>query len=247
MTSLCLAGWASQLQAQSSLTRRNVIIFVADGLREGSVTAQTAPTMIRIRNNGVFFSNSHSLFPTFTTANASAIATGHQLGDTGDFSNTIFSGYPVYDTGNFGQPPGTVTPFIENNLILSDLNDHFRGNYLDEVALMAIARLQGYNTASIGKVGPVAIQDVTQIAPVNKVIPTPNTVLLMMELAQLRASPFQAKSSQRSLRSLFLCRPRLGLTGAPVQPNVTTATPATTQPSARHRPMGRSSNTLLTP
>lgn len=172
---LTLAG---SVAAQSSNSPRNIIIFVADGLRNGSVNAQTAPTMISIRNNGVYFANSHSLFPTFTTANASAIATGHQLGDTGDFSNTIASGFPVYNTGNFGLLPGTQTPFVENNLILSDLNDHFYGNYLNETALMALARLNGYNTASVGKVGPVAIQDVSQISPVQKAFPTPNTVFV---------------------------------------------------------------------
>ncbi len=165
-----------QLHAQPS--SRNVIVFVADGLRNGSVNAQTAPTMLSIRNNGVYFSNSHSLFPTFTTANASAIATGHQLGDTGDFSNTIASGFPVYNTGNFGLLPGTQTPFIENDLILSDLDDHFNGNVLNEVQLMGIARRNGYNTASVGKVGPVAIQDVTQIAATGKTIPLTNTVFI---------------------------------------------------------------------
>ena len=51
--------------------------------------------MAEVRDKGVNFKNSHSLFPTFTTANASAMATGHYLGDTGDFSNTIYTGYPV--------------------------------------------------------------------------------------------------------------------------------------------------------
>ncbi|HUN97832.1 MAG TPA: alkaline phosphatase family protein, partial [Bradyrhizobium sp.] len=70
-------------------TPHNVILFVPDGLRGRIVTPQTAPTMAAIRDKGVNFKNSHSLFPTFTTANASAMATGHLLGDTGDFSNTI--------------------------------------------------------------------------------------------------------------------------------------------------------------
>ena len=51
--------------------------------------------MAEVRDKGVNFKNSHSLFPTFTTANASGLATGHYLGDTGDFSNTIYTGYPV--------------------------------------------------------------------------------------------------------------------------------------------------------
>ena len=39
------------------------------------------------------FTNSHSLYPTVTTVNASAIATGHYIGDTGDFGNTLYVGH----------------------------------------------------------------------------------------------------------------------------------------------------------
>src|SRR4051795_11086010 len=74
-------------------TPRNLILFVPDGLRGQIVSPQTAPAMADVRDKGVNFKNSHSLFPTFTTANASAMATGHYLGDTGDFSNTIYTGY----------------------------------------------------------------------------------------------------------------------------------------------------------
>ena len=88
---------------------RNLILFVPDGLRGRIVTPQTAPAMAEVRDKGVNFKNSHSLFPTFTTANASAMATGHYLGDTGDFSNTIYTGYPVEAAG------GTVTPFLESD------------------------------------------------------------------------------------------------------------------------------------
>lgn len=57
----------------------NIILFVPDGLRAAIVDSKTAPTLARLREEGVSFSNSHSLFPTFTTANASAFATGHGL------------------------------------------------------------------------------------------------------------------------------------------------------------------------
>jgi predicted AlkP superfamily pyrophosphatase or phosphodiesterase len=73
----------------------NLILFVPDGLRSQIVDRSTAPTLARLRDDGVDFKNSHSLFPTFTTANASAFATGHRLGDTGDFSNTIYTGFPI--------------------------------------------------------------------------------------------------------------------------------------------------------
>ncbi len=138
----------------SAAHHRNVIIFVADGLRPGSVNPADAPTLTSLRKLGVNFSNSHAIFPTFTTPNAAAIATGHYPGDTGDFSNTVYSGYPVFG--------GTTTPFLENNGILSDVDEHFGGNFLDESTLLATARQAGYNTAAVGKVGPALIQDVTQ-------------------------------------------------------------------------------------
>lgn len=175
---LLLSAASIGLFGQTASRGRNVIIFVADGMRAGSVNTQNAPSLLSIRNKGVFFANSHALFPTFTTANGSAIATGHQLGDTGDFSNTLFSGFPIFNTGNFGLLAGTQTPFVENDQILADLDDHFQNNYLNEVALMALARLHGYNTAAVGKLGPVAIQDVSQIAPTAKAFPETNTVFV---------------------------------------------------------------------
>ena len=84
---------------------RNVISSLPTGCVPDRLMTD-APTMLSIRQGGVYFANSHSLFPTFTTPNASAIATGHYLGDTGDFSNTIYIGYPVFNTGNFGKAAG---------------------------------------------------------------------------------------------------------------------------------------------
>ncbi len=144
--------------------RRNLIIFVADGLRRGSVNPQDTPAMWAIRTQGVDFPDSHSLFPTFTTANASAIATGHGVGDTGDFSNTIWTGFAKFDTHNFDQPAGTPVPFLEDDQLISDLDAHYGGNYLGTETLLALARQQGYQTAAVGKVGPTAIQDSAAIA-----------------------------------------------------------------------------------
>src|SRR5271163_5323043 len=106
MFSSILATAAALAQAPTPQPH-NVVLFVADGLRSRMVDDTTAPTMAAIARDGVSLRNSHSLFPTFTTANASGMATGHALGDTGDFSNVIYVGYPVAPVG------GTVTPFIE--------------------------------------------------------------------------------------------------------------------------------------
>src|SRR5690242_12791521 len=136
-------------------TPRNIILFVPDGMRALKVTPETAPAMAAIRDKGVNFKNSHSLFPTFTTANASAMATGHYLGDTGDFSNTIYTGYPV------GPMDGTVTPFLEINPVILDADEHFGGDYLNAETVLKMARARGFSTAAIGKVGPTLIFDHT--------------------------------------------------------------------------------------
>lgn len=157
---------------------RNAIIFVADGLRHGSVNAQDTPALYKLRTEGVHFENSYSLFPTFTTANASAIATGHRLGDTGDYSNGLYVGFQMFDIGNFNHGPGTTIPFIENDEVLADLNSHFNGNYLSEQTLLEAARLSGFNTAAIGKLGPAAIQAISSITPQGEKFPVPDTVII---------------------------------------------------------------------
>jgi arylsulfatase A-like enzyme len=136
-------------------TPHNVILFVPDGLRGQIVTPQTAPAMAEVRDKGVNFKNSHSLFPTFTTANASAMATGHYLGDTGDFSNTIYTGFTSKPGGD------TVTPFLESNPVILDADEHFGGDYLNEETILKMARSKGYSTAAIGKLGPTLIFDHT--------------------------------------------------------------------------------------
>ncbi len=137
----------------------NVIIFVADGLRYGSVNPTDGPAFVELRSQGVDFANSHSIYPTVTTANASAIATGHYLGDTGNFANTIYPGEPWLASAGYSR-----TPFLENDLILADMNSRFGGNYLHEASLMATARRHGFNTAVVGKTGPALIQDLTGAA-----------------------------------------------------------------------------------
>lgn len=134
----------------------NLVLFVADGLRAGSVTPGSAPTFAAVRDQGVNFVNPHSVFPTLTMANASGMSTGHFLGDTGIFSNTIYAAYPVVPAGN------TVTPFLENNQVLGDLDEHFSGNFLGEDPILSAANRRGLSTAVVGKLGPALVFAHTQ-------------------------------------------------------------------------------------
>src|SRR5690348_12395113 len=145
---------ASAASAQNA-TPHNLILFVPDGLRAMKVTPESAPTMADVRVKGVNFKNSHSLFPTSTPANASAVATGHDLGDTGDFSDPFVAGHGSEPAG------GTVVPVLVDDAVLGDLDEHFKGDYLDVSTVLKLAREKGFSTAAMGKLGPTLIFDHT--------------------------------------------------------------------------------------
>ena len=200
---------ASAAFAQVPASRpRNVVLFVADGLRFRMVDDHTAPTMAAIARDGVSLPNSHALFPTFTTANASAMATGHMLGDTGDFSNTIDAGFEVPGAGK------SLTPFLESDAVLGDVDEHFSGNYLDEATILKLARDKGYSTASVGKIGPALIFDPTER--------TGNqTILVDDATGSAKGIPLSAEMSERlRAANLPLTAPSRGANG--VAGNMTT-------------------------
>ncbi|MGB6546780.1 MAG: alkaline phosphatase family protein [Candidatus Acidiferrales bacterium] len=151
----------AQAVKAASRQHRNIVIFVADGLRNGSVNPTDAPTMWMFRNRGVYFANSHSLYPTVTTPNGSAIATGHSLGDTKDFGNAMYLGRLFTNEG--GTPSRTVTPFLENDQILRQLIQNGASNYMQPSTLLELARQNGYQTAVVGKIGPAGIQDIRNL------------------------------------------------------------------------------------
>ena len=69
----------------------------------------------------------------------------------------FYTGFPVASAAR------TVTPFIQDNAVLSELNQHHGGNFITERSIMAAAREKGYFTAALGKVGPVGLHDLTQL------------------------------------------------------------------------------------
>src|SRR6516165_9039363 len=95
-TKILLTTFAFAAVAQTpAAPPHNVVLFVADGLRFRIVDDRVAPTMAALAREGVTLRNSHAMFPTFTTANAASLATGHTPGDNGDFANTIYAGFEV--------------------------------------------------------------------------------------------------------------------------------------------------------
>jgi Type I phosphodiesterase / nucleotide pyrophosphatase len=195
---------ALSAQAQTPSARpHNVVLFIADGLRFRMVDDNTAPTMAALARQGVSLRNSHALFPTFTMANASGMATGHMLGDTGTFSNTIYTGFEVPGAGS------SLTPFLESDVVLGDVDEHFAGNYLDEATILKLARDKGYSTASIGKIGPALVFDPTERSG-------EQTILIDDATGTPKGIPLSAEVAERlKIANLALAAPTRGANGIP--------------------------------
>jgi hypothetical protein len=131
---------------------RNIVLFIADGMRHAMVNEKNAPNLFYFSRAGVSFPNSHSVYPTLTMVNASVIATGHLESDTGVFGNDLFAGFPLKSAAQ------SSIPFLENDAVLTELNDHFENDFLSGQTLLSAAAQAGYNVAAVGKLGPAFLQ-----------------------------------------------------------------------------------------
>ena len=67
-----------------------IILFVVDGLCPDLINSENTPNIYELLQEGVFFENSHAVFPTVTRVNSAAIATASYPIHSGIVSNSIF-------------------------------------------------------------------------------------------------------------------------------------------------------------
>jgi predicted AlkP superfamily pyrophosphatase or phosphodiesterase len=101
-----LASAVSLGQAPNTPSRL-IAIFVVDGLRPDSITPVDTPTIARLRSEGADYVNSHSVFPTVTRVNTTALATGTYPVLNGIVGNSMFvagvNANAAFDTGDYRQ------------------------------------------------------------------------------------------------------------------------------------------------
>src|SRR5256885_6434509 len=71
-----LPGYGSFAVAASPLPDRHVVIVVWDGMRPDFVSEQNTPALWKLAESGVTFRNHHSVYPSATIVNGTAINTG---------------------------------------------------------------------------------------------------------------------------------------------------------------------------
>src|SRR5712671_1844426 len=73
--------------AAPSAPERHVVIVVWDGMRPDFVSEQNTPTLWKLAQSGVTFRNHHSVYPSATIVNGTAIATGVYPNHSGLLAN----------------------------------------------------------------------------------------------------------------------------------------------------------------
>jgi predicted AlkP superfamily pyrophosphatase or phosphodiesterase len=86
LVALGLSSTASS-EAAAGVNTRRVVIVVCDGMRPDAVTEKDTPTLWKIRREGVSFQKHHSVYPTATQVNGTAIAVGAYPGRSGLLAN----------------------------------------------------------------------------------------------------------------------------------------------------------------
>jgi arylsulfatase A-like enzyme len=83
---LCAISSAAQTSNQS----RHVVVVVWDGMRPDFVSEQNTPTLWKLAHEGVTFRNHHSVYPSATMVNGTAIVTGVYPGENGIIANHVY-------------------------------------------------------------------------------------------------------------------------------------------------------------
>ena len=98
---LSWAGVPKKMNSRAKL----MILFVVDGLRPDLINEKNTPNIYQLSQQGVFFENSHAVFPTVTRVNSAAIATASYPIHSGIVSNSIFipamNPTSSFSTGNY--------------------------------------------------------------------------------------------------------------------------------------------------
>src|SRR5271163_2030863 len=133
---------------------RIVVLMVWDGLRPDLVTARDTPNLFRLAREGVRFDKHHSIFPTLTMVNATALATGAPPGVNGLEGNNFYL-QPSPET-----PKGQIVA-AEGAKAILNLNGAtaFKGRLIGLDTIVQEVEREGGYTAVIGKQGPTSVFD----------------------------------------------------------------------------------------
>src|SRR5579864_4339604 len=87
---LIILGAAFLAATAAAAPEKHVVVVVWDGMRPDFVTEQNTPTLWKLAESGVFFRNHHSVYPSATIVNGTAIVTGDYPNHDGILANHVY-------------------------------------------------------------------------------------------------------------------------------------------------------------
>jgi predicted AlkP superfamily pyrophosphatase or phosphodiesterase len=136
LLSLLLFAHTGQTMAKETVSGKQVLLIVLDGLRPDYVTAKQMPNLHAWGEEGVVFDKHHATFPTVTRVNASSIATGAYPAQHGIVDNSVY--FPGVE------PKGALTTSSRGNLERIEANTG--GNLLTVPSLGELLAEHGLRT-----------------------------------------------------------------------------------------------------
>jgi predicted AlkP superfamily pyrophosphatase or phosphodiesterase len=87
---ICACCASGNLVAAPAAAQPHVVVVVWDGMRPDCVTEEDAPTLWKLAKGGIIFRNHHSVYPSATNVNGTALVTGAYPGRSGIIANRVY-------------------------------------------------------------------------------------------------------------------------------------------------------------
>ncbi len=116
---------------------RHVVVVVWDGMRPDFVTEQNTPNLWKLAQSGVVFQNNHSVYPSATIVNGTAIVTGDYPNHDGILANYVYR----------ADLDGRKSIDVENTQVVRKADELSAGKYVGVPTIAELLHAQGDKTA----------------------------------------------------------------------------------------------------
>ena len=116
---------------------KHIVVVVWDGMRPDFVNEQNTPTLWKLAQGGVVFRNNHSVYPSATTVNGTAIVTGNYPNHDGILANHVYR----------ADLDGLKSIDVENAQVVRKGDDVSAGKYIGVPTIAELLRARGEKTA----------------------------------------------------------------------------------------------------
>lgn len=197
---LVLVSLAAAANAED---KPKAVVVVWDGMRPDMVTDEHAPTLWKLRQEGVWFANHHSVYPTVTQVNGTAIAIGAYPDRTGLLGNR------EYRPAIRAEKP--IDTAVQELVKKGD--EVTGGKYLALPTVAERVRAAGRSTAVAGSKSVAQLHDRkaewtsarrSELATVFAAAPMPRP--LLDDIQRLLGPPLLASSDKNTARNTYTTR-----------------------------------------